>query len=251
MSTVDDLLQHPLHFQQPSVSGSVDGVEDETLMQEEDAEMPYSCSVTFAVSEHVLEIPSRDTYTEAEIRAAHYSREDYKEMKRDASATIQLHLSGKLTGSDDCMRGLECRTNAGFSFVKNNRQQASFAVIDEQDRQDEIGISESDLISEAYQKSSLSCRCHALAQGLFDAQEVIKDILSSYPQGTQAPVDCINDADAASLIAQCQPLDPNLLLRALSNTADDSAVSSGCHVYLDNEMDTPELESMEWTAEAA
>ena len=237
-----------LHDRQPCISHSV----DETMMQE-DAEMTSACRVTFSVLElvQVQEIPSRATYTEAEIRAAHYSKEDYKEMKLGATETIQLHLSGKMVGKDHCMRGLECRTNAGFSFVKNNRRQAAFAVIDEQDRQDEIGISDEDLISEAYQKSSLSCRCYAFAQGLFDAQEVIKDILSAYPPGTQLLLPSNDDENLAALIAQCQALDPDTLLRVLNTTIEDATMSSGCQVCLEKEMDAPELDSMEWTAEAA
>ena len=213
----------PFPLQPSCVSDDYESADDEEAMvqEEEDTKMTYCC-VTFADSDQVHEIPSRDTFTTEEIRSAHYNKEDYKEMKRDASETIQLYHLGKLSESD-CFRGLECRTQAGFNFVKNNRLRASFAVIDEQDRQDEIGINDPNLISDVYQKSSLSCRCYAYAIGLFD-EMVMKD--EEVVEGTW------DDAISASLITvQCQTIDP---------------ISSD-----DQDVDAPQLDSMEWTAEAA
>lgn len=211
-----------------------------------------SCnSVTFTSCDQVLEIPSRDRYTVAEIRAAHYSKDDFKEMKRSAFETIQLIVAGKFPGEDLCMRGLKCRTTAGFSFVKNNRQKASFAVIDEQDRQDEVGISDSSLISEAYQKASLPSRCYAFAQGLLDAQEVIKDILSSQPLATQLALISATE-ESTSTWHFSQSLGQNVLLRVLANSIEEGTrIETRGQLPFAEGMDSPQLDSMEWTAEAA
>jgi len=150
---------------------------------DDDEKMSFSggCKqVTFALSfNQVIEIPSRETFSAEEISSAWYNKADYQAIKRRALQTIQLQRAGNLVSEDEhCMRGLEGRTNGGYSIVKSNRSQASYAVIDEQDRQDEMGISDSDLLAEVYQSSSLHCKCVAFARALVDAQEVAKDILS-------------------------------------------------------------------------
>lgn len=194
-----------------------------------------SATVTFSTNRpQIFEIPSRDAFTADEIQAAHYSKEDYKGIRRRAFTLIQLQLTGESSREDDCMRGLECKTTEGFRFVRNNRKHASFAVIDEQDRQDEVGISDVNLISEVYQKSSVASLCFAYAQGLLDAQDACQDDLPLTVHPRQ------------------QAVDPNTPLRCVLDTAmEDVKTETGFQVQLPHNLEEPQLDMMEWTAEAA
>lgn len=224
-------------FWPPFSSYVTDESEDDSSMH-----MDHPISVRFAASDQALEIPSRDSYSEAEIRAAWYKKEDYQAMKLLALETMNLHQSSQLPPGDTehCMRGLEGRTHDGFAIVKQNRKVASFAVIDEQDRQDEMGISDPDLIAEAYGSCVLNCQYVAFVQGVLDAQEVLKDLLQEES--------VLQKASKPTTVADYVPVDQNALFRLLdSEGADDMFVES----TFQKDAEEVSLSVMDWTAEAA
>ena len=240
--------------------------DDQQSQDTEEVDMFTPPTITFARSDQILEIPSRETYSAEEKQAAWYKKEDYQEMKRRAFETIQFQRSGQLLSgnTDHCMRGLEGRTSDGFNAVKNNRMASSHAVIDEQDRQDEMGICDAGLLSDVYQRSSLQCKCLAFAQGLVDAQEVIKDILTQEGHagvtGHQGASSSSTEAIAAISPFNVIALDQNMLLNLILNNApedehpkEDMVMDSTLQIRFQQKDvdDTIPLDSMEWTAAEA
>ena len=148
--------------------------EDEYMVIRPKQTMPVRVRFNNCNQEH--QVPSRDSFTADEMRAQWYKKPEYEEMRQDAFTTILLHRAGCLLPGNEnhSIRGLEDRSvQAG-----NKKRQALFKVVDEQDRQDEMGIANPNLLAEVYQTASLSSRCTAHARGLLDAQEVMLDLMS-------------------------------------------------------------------------
>jgi hypothetical protein len=165
----------------PAVSDDSEG-EDECMMAQ--PQQIRRRRVRFSDCNQEHKVPSRDSFTTEEMREKWYKKREYQEMRHEAFATVDLYLSGRLLPGDidRCIRGLEGRTkgatNQGFHATRNDRREASFKVVDEQDRQDEMGICNPDLLADVYQTASLYSRCAAHARGLLDAHEVVMELLS-------------------------------------------------------------------------
>lgn len=227
----DHLLPSPQDYAQYVTDDSDDdqqSASQETMNSDEDADTMMMLSntkgVTFVGSDQILEIPSRETYSPEEKQAAYYRKDDFQQMKRCAFESIQWHRSGGDNNSlEHSMRGLEGRTQDGFNIVRNNRLQAAYAVIDEQDRQDEIGVCDSMMLAEVYQRTSLSCKCLALARGLMDAQEVMNVGVVAAEQQQQGgaavhPQEAVPSANDLTVLGQ------NILLfLAMNNNANAGA----------------------------
>jgi hypothetical protein len=165
-----------------AVSDDSEGEDDEYMMIQ-----PHQIRrrrVRFSDCNQEHEVPSRDSFTIEEMRAKWYKKREYQAMRQEAIATILLYRTGGLVAGDTdrCIRGLESKTERTkdkvFQDIRNDRRQVSFKVVDEQDRQDEMGICNPDLISDVYQAASLYSRCAAHARGLLDAHDVVIDVLS-------------------------------------------------------------------------
>jgi hypothetical protein len=165
----------------PAVSDDSEG-EDECMMVQ--PQQIRRRRVRFSDCNQEHEVPSRGSFTTEEMRAKWYRKREYQEIRQEAFATVDLYRSGRLLAGDTdrCIRGLEGKTEGttkqGFRATRNDRREASFKVVDEQDRQDEMGICNPDLIADVYQAASLYSRCAAHARGLLDAHEVVLELLS-------------------------------------------------------------------------
>lgn len=87
-------------------------------------------------------------------------------LRKMIAGTYQLDIDGLVNES----RGLESKTPKGSDARKKNRYAALFAVLYEQDRQREHGLTEdSDYIAKLYHQSSVHCQMKAVQIAQDDA----------------------------------------------------------------------------------
>lgn len=121
-------------------------------------------SVRFNKKCYLKRIKSRHNYTPQEIKECWYSEEDYLEIRNDCIQKIKtIQLGHKLSGDDDCVRGLDSRTRSAVAIKQQNREDGFWAVLDEQD----AGGSPED-IADRYRDVSYGCQLWATAVGRKD-----------------------------------------------------------------------------------
>jgi len=118
--------------------------------------------VCFGALNEVHEVMNRYDYTEEELEASWYDREDMKIMKNSAKSDARLYDTGVLQPSADFSeRGLEHRTRQGLKSKRNNRLNAYAAVFFEIDFQFEGGFVDDDAIADCYFEQSEACQMAA------------------------------------------------------------------------------------------
>eukprot|EP00540_Astrosyne_radiata_P015225 CAMPEP_0116822908 /NCGR_PEP_ID=MMETSP0418-20121206/538_1 /TAXON_ID=1158023 /ORGANISM="Astrosyne radiata, Strain 13vi08-1A" /LENGTH=179 /DNA_ID=CAMNT_0004451091 /DNA_START=93 /DNA_END=632 /DNA_ORIENTATION=+ len=129
-------------------------------------------SVRFRTNAAVREIENIGDSNENQVSDLWYSHKEFESIKSSSRHSLELLTSGRaLEGDDHTMRGLECRTPAGYERRKRNKFDAVCAVLDEQDRQYMLGIQDPEAIAEAYILESEHCVEDALDQGMADEED--------------------------------------------------------------------------------
>ena len=129
--------------------------------------------VHFKETVSVRPITHVDNIPEEEIAAIWFCKKDFEDIKRSFATTLRLISYGEFKGDDEehCSRGLEFRTRAGALQRRDNKWNALNAVLDEQDRQKELGINNDKLLSQIYITENRHCRQAAFKLGLCDQDE--------------------------------------------------------------------------------
>jgi hypothetical protein len=139
-----------------------------------------SRNVRFCDDATIHLVPSRADYTIDEVTATWYHRNDLKQMKDTARFEAKLLAAGLLQETmHTSARGLEGRTAEGLTRKRRNRADASNAVFDELDQQDEQGIFDDDALADVYFLCTEHCQVVAQMMGMRDAKladEVTKDL---------------------------------------------------------------------------
>lgn len=213
--------------------------------------------VAFSDVDQIYEIPARSTYSEEERRTIWYRKDDYQVMKQLAMETIGLDRTCGIPGGSSSswfsMRGLECRTREGFARCKQSRYLSVGSVIDEQDRQDELGISDPDLIARVYAEQCVYSQYVAFAQGLIDA-EALSQTAESHQDGADSSSSALGLLDK-----ETGSSDQSLLVLAqigmggLHEKEEDQARREAGFQMLVQDLDETSIpDEMEWSfAEAA
>lgn len=112
-----------------------------------------------------------------EIKDVWFCRRDVDAVKRDCAHTIKLITSDLYQGDDEdhCARGLENRVRSLAHLRRARKRRGQRSVLAEQARQRRHGITDAELIQQAYLKGNLVCRVLAWQIGLHD-QEVASQI---------------------------------------------------------------------------
>ena len=113
-----------------------------------------------------------EPYTEEEMAAAWYSRDELKKLQFKLKKTIVLMLaeSPKANSSRYCTRGLESLTPSGQDTKQQRRRAAFDTVLDEQEFQQEVGIPDPNLLADLYFESTAYSQYLAEVQGARDAK---------------------------------------------------------------------------------
>jgi hypothetical protein len=108
-------------------------------------------------------------YTKEESASVWWTREEYKETKKEAQAIIDALEYGS-TRIGECTRGLEKKTRDGCIQKRLAVLDSICAVLMEQDRQFQQGMSGVNLIRRAYLTMTAKTAVEAREQGAEDAQ---------------------------------------------------------------------------------
>jgi hypothetical protein len=149
---------------------------------------PASKSRTLSFKDHA---EVRDTihcsdYTEEEKAASWFNAGDYNQMRAERKTTVRLMERGDPFVSDGrhYYRGLEGKTREGSCRKQFNSIDASLAVLDEQNRLAELGVSAA-AASEALSKIYISCSTHCIAsaheRGLVDQRAALESVSIAVP----------------------------------------------------------------------
>jgi hypothetical protein len=130
--------------------------------------------VVFNRDVYVQETIHVNDYTDNEIDATWYTREDFKNQKAEFAITVRMLATDRYSGDDDihCARGLEYRHREGAKLRQKNKLNGLMSVLEEQSRQQLVGEENDEKISKAYIQANYHCRHAALEMGLFDEDEV-------------------------------------------------------------------------------
>ncbi|KAG7357262.1 hypothetical protein IV203_001950 [Nitzschia inconspicua] len=143
-----------------------------TLATEETEALKF---VSFADTASVRPTLSRDAYTKEEQLACWFTEEDFSRMKKSSMALVAKMNSGSSFATKYCTRGLEKYTRVQGRHRLKNRYDSIYAVLDEQDKMYDEGISVDDeRISRVYSSRTSSSILWAHIVGLRDQKEADK-----------------------------------------------------------------------------
>jgi hypothetical protein len=117
---------------------------------------------------------SLNEYTEEEIKETWFTRQEYENIKNDCLRQVEHLVDSEqfgLTTIDSTTRGLENRTKLGLSRKLVNRQTSIDAVLDEQFKQEALGMRNEIHISKVYNQVSAKCQIYANFMGQCDAYD--------------------------------------------------------------------------------
>ena len=101
-----------------------------------------------------------------------YSKDEYDIIKARNSLIVKMMKTGHFQESDEhSFRGLEHKTRAGFKQRRANKFNALNAVLEEQDRQANMGVFEPEKIAKRYRRVSLNAAETAVVVASRDAEE--------------------------------------------------------------------------------
>jgi hypothetical protein len=171
--------------------------------------------VHFKETVSVRPITHVDNIPTDEVAAVWFCKKDFEDMKKSFATTLRLIAYGELKGDDSehCARGLEFRTRVGALARRENKWNALNAVLDEQDRQRELGISNDKLLSQIYITENRLCRQSALELARRDEVEARQFHIT-----TAVDDDVMADSSSESdeEMDYCQEYAPRSTLRASS-----------------------------------
>jgi hypothetical protein len=130
--------------------------------------------VVFNRDVYVQETIHVNDYSDDEMDATWYTRDDFKNQKAEFAITVRMLATNRYSGDDDihCARGLEYRHREGAKERQKNKLNGLMSVLEEQERQQLVGEENDEKISQAYVQANYHCRHAALEMGLFDEDEV-------------------------------------------------------------------------------
>jgi hypothetical protein len=143
------------------------------LTEQHDEQQPVRKKVYF--SHRIRTRPTlhvRD-YTKEEIVATWFSKTDFENIKADMRFALGWLRAGILDQDtiSYCRRGLECRTKEGTRKRMFNKASTRNAVLNEQDRQLDIFVTDLEAIAKIYIAASRLSQVSARTMGLFDEKE--------------------------------------------------------------------------------
>jgi hypothetical protein len=129
--------------------------------------------VQFKDTVSVRPIRHVNNISEEEIKDVWYCRRDFQYMKAAFALTVKMITLGLYEGDceEHCARGLEYRTLAGALRRRESKWDALNAVLDEQDRQRELGIIDGEIIRRVFLQENTHCRLASLETGIQDQDE--------------------------------------------------------------------------------
>lgn len=138
-----------------------------TRMERPPRQVTFNSIVSIRPTIHVNDIPGQV------IRDVWFSRKECAHIKKSLTNTTKLISHGVYRGDDEhhCARGLEFRVRSGAIIRRENKKYGLMAVLEEQDRQEDLGIVDEELIREAYTLENRKCRIVALKMGMQDRAE--------------------------------------------------------------------------------
>jgi hypothetical protein len=143
------------------------------LTAELDNEQPVFKNVLFSSRVRIKSTLHLRDYTQEEKAATWLSVTGYADIKADVRfavdhADVLVHQQDAISY---CHRGLECRTKEGSRRRVMNKAVARNAVLDEQDRQFDSFVFNSEAIAKVYMATSHMSQVSARTMGLFDEQD--------------------------------------------------------------------------------
>lgn len=128
----------------------------------------------------ICHIPSLSQMSEEEINNSWYNETEFKIMKLGIVQILRKVIAGTYQHNMDSLeteaRGLENKTPKGSDARKKNRYAALFAVLDEQERQREYGLTvDPEYIAKLYRQSSAHCQMKAIQIAANDAKLFYSD----------------------------------------------------------------------------
>ena len=153
--------------------------------------------VHFKETVSVRPITHVDNIPDEEIAAVWFSKKDFEDIKKSIATTLRLIAYGEFQGDDEthCVRGLEFRTRAGALERRENKWNCLNAVLDEQDRQKELGINNDKLLSQIYITENRLSRQASLKHGLHDQLEAMELHSTPIVDNDDEMVDSSDDSD--------------------------------------------------------
>ena len=124
---------------------------------------PVIKSLTFAPKVRVRKIIHIDEFTDEEVSACYYQKEEMHRVRQELRATLQMFQIGELKEDTPhfTKRGTEHRTPDAARRRSINKQMASDAVFEEQGDQWEDGLIDSEMLASIYQSASSHCQAAA------------------------------------------------------------------------------------------
>ena len=129
--------------------------------------------VSFADGAIVHEIDHHDTFSPEEIESSWFTTKEYRCIRQRDAAIVNSIVRNTVQEDDDvCIRGLEGRTPVAAESKRTNFIDVTYNVLDEQQRQSVLGISEPKKIASLHRKCTKSCVKAAKEQGRRDWQSI-------------------------------------------------------------------------------
>jgi len=144
---------------------------------------PTRRAVSFAQTDNDMEavticpiLPLSDL-SKKEMHDTYYNENEFRIIKIAIVKILRKMIAGTYKHDIDCIeseaRGLENKTPKGSKARKKNRYAALFAVLDEQNRQRERGLTvDSECIAKLYRQTSAKCQMKAIQIAAIDAKLV-------------------------------------------------------------------------------
>jgi hypothetical protein len=130
-------------------------------------------SVSFGPQVAVYFTLHLNDFSDREVKATWYKRDDIATIKAECTATVTMILKAQPLRTDlYCARGLEFRTPRGLQRRQANKRNAIDVVLDEQDRQIDQNIHDAKKLATVYHQVSVRCHEAAHQLGLHDERFV-------------------------------------------------------------------------------
>jgi hypothetical protein len=130
-------------------------------------------SISFFPNVAVNTIIHVDEFTDEERRELWYQKDEYKEMKKQLRIGVQTFLDKRpqlIEDDEFVLRGLEYMIPANAKIKRRNKCYSLCAVLDEQDRQDQVGTHDPEKIARGYRGIATHCLLTAQNRARGDAR---------------------------------------------------------------------------------
>lgn len=126
-------------------------------------------SVDFVGDHTIIEYDAVDHELREEVW---YNKDEYDIIKARNSLIVKMMKTGNFEeNGENCFRGLEHKLKEGFKQRRSNKFNALNAVLEEQDRQYNRGLSQPEIVAESYRRVSLGAKEAAYDLACRDAEE--------------------------------------------------------------------------------